>query len=112
MQTQTWLIWSPGFKLLCSNLSKVSGKIPPVSKARLGRAVGLTWSNLSFGKIPLIIHGAHACVCVCVREREREREREGDRAVRRSEEWVTRTWQRSRGAAVAWIGWDGGQGAG
>ena len=70
--------------MLCSNLSEVSGKIPPVSKARLGRAVGLTWSNLSFGKIPLIIHGAHACICVCVREREGGRERERERETETS----------------------------
>lgn len=86
--------------MLCSNLSEVSGKIPPVSKARLGRAMRLTWLNLSFGKIPLIIHGAHAC------------ERETERIVCRPEKWVTRTWQRSRGTVVVWIGWDGGQGAG
>lgn len=32
------------------------------------------------------------CICVCVR------------VVCRPGKWVTRTWQRSRGAVVAWIG--------
>ena len=97
MQTQTWLIWSPGFKLLCSNLSEVSGKIPPVSKARLGRAMVLTWLNLSFGKIPLIIHGAHAG----------ERERENSVQTREMGDKDLAAIQRDSGG-LDWVGWGTG----